>query len=85
MTATLTASTALDATPLSQDAKVIALVGTAHASSHFAHMLLSPLFLLFIKDFGLSFTELGLLTTVFFVISGIGQAGAGVGRQKAAH
>ncbi len=60
--------------PLRQDAKVIGLVGMAHASSHFSHMLLSPLFPLFIKDFGLSYTQLGLLTTVFFVVSGIGQA-----------
>ncbi len=66
-----------DAVPLKQDAKVIGLVGMAHATSHFSHMLLSPLFPLFIKDFGLTFTQLGLLTTVFFVVSGIGQATAG--------
>ncbi|MFM9880014.1 MAG: MFS transporter [Burkholderiaceae bacterium] len=62
---------------LQQDAKVMGLVGLAHASSHFAHMLLSPLFPLFIIDFGLSFTELGLLTSVFFLVSGVGQSLAG--------
>ncbi len=62
---------------LSQDAKIIGLVGLAHCSSHFSHMLLSPLFPVFIKDFGLSFTQLGLLTSVFFVVSGLGQATAG--------
>lgn len=53
------------------------LVGLAHASSHFAHMLLSPLFPLFIVDFGLTFTQLGLLTSVFFLVSGVGQSLAG--------
>ncbi len=65
------------AVPLRKDAQVMGLVGLAHASSHFSHMLLSPLFPIFIKDFGLSFTQIGLLTTVFFVVSGIGQAAAG--------
>ncbi len=63
--------------PLKQDAAVIGLVGLAHAASHFGHMLLPPLFPVFMKEFGLSFSELGLLVTIFFVISGVGQAGAG--------
>lgn len=65
------------AVPLAQDARVIALVGLAHGSSHFSHMLLSPLFPLFIRDFGLTYLELGMLTTVFFVVSGLGQAVSG--------
>ena len=40
-------------------------------------MLLPPLFPLFIRDFGLSYSELGLLVSTFFVVSGIGQALAG--------
>jgi predicted MFS family arabinose efflux permease len=40
-------------------------------------MLLPPLFPLFIRDFGFSYSELGLLVTTFFVVSGIGQATAG--------
>ena len=63
--------------PLRQDASTIGLIGLAHGTSHFFHMLLPPLFPLFIRDFGLSYSELGLLVTVFFVISGIGQALAG--------
>lgn len=62
---------------LGQDARTIALIGTAHGTSHFFHMLLPPLFPLFIRDFGLGYSELGLLVTTFFVISGIGQALAG--------
>lgn len=63
--------------PLAKDAKVMGLVGLAHASSHFGHMLLPPLFPVFMQEFGLSFAQVGLLMTVFFVISGIGQALAG--------
>lgn len=60
-----------------QDATTIGLIGLAHGTSHFNHMLLPPLFPLFIRDFGLSYSELGLLVSVFFVISGVGQAMAG--------
>ena len=63
--------------PLKQDAGIIALVGLAHASSHFSHLLLPLMFPVFMKEFGLSYSELGLLMTVFFVISGSGQAFAG--------
>ena len=35
------------AVPLRQDAAVIGLVGLAHASSHFSHLLLAPVFPIF--------------------------------------
>ena len=63
--------------PLAQDARIIGLVGLAHASSHFAHLLLPPLFPIFAREFGLSFSQLGFLMTVFFIISGTGQALSG--------
>ena len=63
--------------PLKQDAAIIGLVGLAHASSHFAHLLLPLMFPVFMKEFGLSYSELGLLMTTFFVVSGLGQASAG--------
>jgi MFS transporter, FSR family, fosmidomycin resistance protein len=53
------------------------LVGIAHGTSHFFHMLLPPLFPLFVRDFGVSYAQLGLVVTMFFVVSGIGQALAG--------
>jgi MFS family permease len=56
---------------------VIALVGLAHGTSHFFHLMLPPLFPWLMTDFSLSYTDVGLLTTTFFVISGIGQALAG--------
>lgn len=59
------------------DLGTISLIGLAHGTSHFFHMLLPPLFPVFIREFGLSYSELGLLVTTFFVISGIGQALAG--------
>ncbi len=66
------------ATSLKTDATIISLVGFAHGSSHFYHLMLPPLFPWLIKEFGVSFTEVGALMTTFFVVSGIGQAFAGV-------
>ncbi len=63
--------------PLKQDAAVIGLVGLAHGTSHFSHLLLAPLFPVFMRDFGLSYSDVGLLMSIFFVISGSGQAMAG--------
>lgn len=60
-----------------RDAEVIGLVGLAHGTSHFFHLLLPPLFPWLMPEFGLSFTQAGFLMTVFFVISGLGQALAG--------
>ncbi len=59
------------------DWRTIGLVGVAHGTSHFFHLLLPPLFPLFAREFGLSWAELGLLVTVFYAISGIGQAVSG--------
>ena len=63
--------------PLRQDAAVIGLVGLAHGTSHFSHLLLAPLFPIFMRDFGLSYSDVGLLMSIFFIISGTGQAMAG--------
>jgi MFS family permease len=68
---------AQNAVPLRQDARTIALIGLAHGSSHFFHMLLPPLFPWLIGEFGFSYSELGLLVSVFFVVSGVGQALSG--------
>lgn len=78
--------TAISATPdsasppsptLRDDATVISLVGLAHGTSHFYHLIVAPLFPWLKVEFGLSYSELGLLMTVFFVISGVGQALSG--------
>ncbi|MBU3740330.1 MAG: MFS transporter [Rhodoferax sp.] len=62
---------------LREDASVIALIGLAHAASHFSHLLLPLMFPMFMRDFSLSFAQVGLLMSVFFVVSGLGQALAG--------
>ncbi|MGE5651224.1 MAG: MFS transporter [Bacillota bacterium] len=62
---------------LRRDAQVIGLVGVAHGVSHFFHLILAPLFPWLKEAFSLSYAELGLLMTVFFIVSGVGQALAG--------
>ena len=59
------------------DAQVIGLVGLAHGTSHFFHLALAPLFPWLKDAFSVSYAELGLLMSVFFVVSGVGQALAG--------
>jgi len=66
-----------DSIPLRQDARTIGLIGLAHGSSHFFHLLLPPLFPWLIADFGYSYSELSVLLSVFFIVSGVGQALAG--------
>jgi MFS transporter, FSR family, fosmidomycin resistance protein len=63
--------------PWRRDASVMGLVGLAHAMSHFSHLLLPALFPFFRQEFDLSFSELGWLMTLFFTVSGIGQALSG--------
>jgi len=64
--------------PVKSDARVISLVGFAHATSHFFHLMLPPLFPWLMSEFNLSFVQVGTLMTAFFVVSGIGQAFAGI-------
>jgi MFS family permease len=59
------------------DARIVAVVSVAHGCSHFFHLIVAPLFPWLKADFGLGYAELGLLMTVFFAVSGIGQALAG--------
>ena len=53
------------------------LVGLAHCVSHFSQLLLPPLFLWLKHDFHVSYTELGVLLTIFFVVSCAVQALSG--------
>jgi MFS transporter, FSR family, fosmidomycin resistance protein len=59
------------------DYQVMSLVGFAHGTSHFFHLVIPSLFPWLMAEFSLSFTGAGTLTTAFFVVSGIGQAAAG--------
>ncbi|MFC5497406.1 MFS transporter [Caenimonas terrae] len=76
-TATATASAPAAIAPLRQDAGVIGLVGLAHMISHFSQLLLAPLFPWLKADLNASYTELGFLMTVFFVVSCSVQAASG--------
>jgi MFS family permease len=70
-------TTTAAAVPLGQDARIIGVVSVAHGTSHFFHLLLPPLFPVFISEFGLSYSQLGLLVSLFFLVSSIGQALSG--------
>ena len=74
---TAQASGAAAAPPWRQDASVIGLVGLAHAVSHFSQLLLAPLYPWLKEAFGVSYTELGALLTVFFVVSSVVQTASG--------
>ena len=72
----MTAFTA-PARPARQDAHLIGLVGLAHLISHFSQLMLAPLFPWLKEAFAVSYAELGLLMTIFFVVSCIVQAASG--------
>lgn len=59
------------------DIRVMSLVGLAHAGSHFSHLLLPVMFPVFVREFGWSYAQLGLLSSIFFAVSGVGQASSG--------
>ncbi|OZI50316.1 MFS transporter [Bordetella genomosp. 5] len=76
-------NTAVDTAPLDspdlrrRDWQTIMLIGVAHASSHFFQLLLPSLYVSLGQEFGLDFARLGLLVSVFYVVSGVGQASSG--------
>ncbi|AKQ54740.1 MFS transporter [Bordetella hinzii] len=60
-----------------RDWQIILLIGVAHASSHFFQLVLPSLYVSLGNEFGLDFARLGLLVSVFYVVSGLGQASSG--------
>lgn len=60
------------------DIRIAGLIGVAHYFSHFYQLALAPLFLIIHDDLGYSFTQLGLLTSVFFIFSALPQPVIGV-------
>lgn len=62
---------------LREDSRLIALVGLAHAISHFSQLVLPPLFPWLKDAFNVGYTELGAVLTVFFVVSCVVQAASG--------
>lgn len=68
-TASMTSATP----PVRSDIRTISLVGLAHGSSHFFHLLLPPLFPWLIAEFDYSHAQLGVMVSLFYVVSGVGQ------------
>src|SRR5258708_13120868 len=62
---------------IGRDVRIVALVSGAHLLSHFFQLALAPLFPVLRAEFGVSYVELGALTTAFYAISGVCQAFAG--------
>ncbi len=60
-----------------RDWQIIMLIGVAHASSHFFQLVLPSLYVALGREFQLDFAELGLLVSMFYVVSGLGQASSG--------
>ncbi|HUR90019.1 MAG TPA: MFS transporter [Ramlibacter sp.] len=72
-----TTAAAIPASNLRADAGVIGLVGLAHLISHFSQLILPPLFPWLKEAFHASYTELGFLMTIFFVVSCTVQTASG--------
>lgn len=59
-------------------AAVMTLIGSGHALSHFYILALPPLFPILNKEFGVSFAALGLLVSLFNLVTGVFQVPAGI-------
>lgn len=60
-----------------RDWQIISLIGTVHASSHFFQLVLPTLYLSLAHEYGYDFAQLGLLASMFFLVSCLGQASSG--------
>ncbi len=61
-----------------REVATISAVGVAHFTSHFLQLAFAPLFVVMRADLGVSYTELGLILTLFYLASSGGQVLAGV-------
>lgn len=65
------------ATVKRRDWQIISLIGVVHASSHFFQLVLPTLYLSLANEYGYDFASLGLLASIFFLVSCLGQASSG--------
>ena len=63
--------------PLGTDVRTISLIAIGHAMSHFLQLFIAPLFPLLKDDLGVSYTALGLVTGLYYAVSGICQTLSG--------
>ncbi len=61
-----------------KDVEIISLIGLGHSISHFFHLIIAPLFPWIKAEFGLTYAELGLLMTTFYVVSSVVQSTSGL-------
>jgi FSR family fosmidomycin resistance protein-like MFS transporter len=73
----MTPTTIAASSPRASDFRVIGLVGAAHFVSHIYLLVLPPVFPFVRAEFGVSYTELGLVVAVFNIISALLQTPAG--------
>src|SRR5215217_913879 len=59
------------------DVRIIALIGAGHMVSHFLQLTIPPLFPLLRDELGVTWIQLGLVSTVFYAVSGLMQTVAG--------
>jgi MFS transporter, FSR family, fosmidomycin resistance protein len=62
---------------LGRDVAIVATISAAHFCSHFYQFTLPLLFPRIAQEYGVGFTELGLVVTVFYASSGFAQTAAG--------
>ncbi|MBS0520091.1 MAG: MFS transporter [Proteobacteria bacterium] len=65
------------AVPGNRDVRVISLIGVAHGASHYYQLAFVTMLLIVRGEVGLSFSEIGLLGSLFYGVSGLGQTAAG--------
>ena len=62
---------------LGRDVAIVGTISAAHFCSHFYQFTLPLLFPRIAQEYGVGFTELGLIVTVFYASSGFAQTAAG--------
>src|ERR1700752_621738 len=65
------------AVPVGRDVRVISLIGVAHGTSHYYQLAFVTMLLIVRDNAGLSFIDVGVLGSLFYGVSGIGQTAAG--------
>lgn len=63
--------------PLHRDVRVIGLIGVVHGASHYYQLAFVTMLLIVRQEAGLSFTDVGLLASIFYGVSGVAQTAAG--------
>jgi MFS family permease len=63
--------------PPNRDVRVIGLIGIAHGVSHYYQLAFATMLLIVRQEAGFTYTDVGLLTGIFYGVSGVSQTAAG--------